>query len=427
MADPDERLTVLGPHVHDGVRLSEAAAAAGVPERTARRWLAAYEADGAAGLVRSARADRGEHRIPGEMRALIEGMALRRPPPRAAEVHRAVVAVAAEKGWPEPSYPVVRRIIAALDRGLVTMAHHGPEAYRNDFELVLRRESAHPNDLWQADHTELDVMVLDETGKPARPWLTVILDDHSRAVAGYTVFLGDPTALQTALALRQAVWRKTDPGWTVCGLPAALYSDHGADFTSTHLAQVCADVKVQLIHSTPGVPRGRGKIERLFGTITTELLPTLPGHIPPKNHGKPVSPPALTLSQLDAAVGRYMGHLPPAGAPRDRANPGDPLGRGWVAAQDARLAGSARPAAADGCDTTQGAARRDPLPRTAVLLPDVGRVRRRRGHRPVRPTRPGRDPRVSPWRVPVSGCVTRDRRGQHLPQRPPGRTESAAA
>ena len=48
----------------------------------------------------------------------------------------------------------------------------------------MRRESVHPNDVWQADHTELDIMVLDET---ARPWLTVILDDHSRAVAGYTV------------------------------------------------------------------------------------------------------------------------------------------------------------------------------------------------------------------------------------------------
>ena len=71
--------------------MSEAAAAAGVPERTARRWLAAYEADGAAGLVRSARADRGEHRIPGEMRTLIEGMALRRPPPRAAEVHLSLI------------------------------------------------------------------------------------------------------------------------------------------------------------------------------------------------------------------------------------------------------------------------------------------------------------------------------------------------
>src|SRR6478609_9615727 len=112
--------------------------------------------------------------------------------------------------------------------------------------------------------------------------------------------------MQTALALRQAVWRKADPAWQVCGLPAVLYSDHGGDFTSDHIAQVCADVKVQLVHSTQGRPRGRGKVERLFGTITTELLPALPGHIPPGNHGKPVTEPALTVSQLDAAVGRYI-------------------------------------------------------------------------------------------------------------------------
>ena len=64
-------------------------------------------------------------------------------------------------------------------------------------------------------------------------------------------------ALQTALALPQAIWRKTDPAWPVCGLPAALYSDHGSDFISDHMAQVCADVKVQLIHGTPETPRTR--------------------------------------------------------------------------------------------------------------------------------------------------------------------------
>ncbi|GAA4488109.1 hypothetical protein GCM10023094_47350 [Rhodococcus olei] len=48
-----------------------------------------------------------------------------------------------------------------------------------------------------------------------------------------------------------------------------LYSDRGADFTSTHLDQGCADTRIELVHSTPGVPQGRGKIERLFGTITT--------------------------------------------------------------------------------------------------------------------------------------------------------------
>ncbi len=83
------------------------------------------------------------------MRTLIEGLALRRPPPQMAEVHRAVVKIAGEKGWPTPSYWVVRRIIGGLDRGLVSLARHGPKGYGNEFELVLRRESAHPNDLWQ--------------------------------------------------------------------------------------------------------------------------------------------------------------------------------------------------------------------------------------------------------------------------------------
>ena len=294
------------PSIKPGTVQPAVARQAGVPLRTARRWVAGYRAGGADGLTRATRTDRNTRRIPSQVVEVVEGLALRRPPPRIAEVHRAVEVFAAAQGWPTPSYQSVRRIIQGLDRGLLAMAHHDPDVYRDEFELVMRRESAHPNDVWQADHTELDIMVLDETGRPARPWLTVILDDHSRAVPGYTAFLGDPTTAQTSLALRQAIWRKPDPGWAVCGIPAVLYSDHGADFTSSHLTRVCADLKVQLIHSAPGRPRGRGKVERLFGTITTELLPTLPGYIPPRNHGRPVTAPALTLSELDAAVGRYI-------------------------------------------------------------------------------------------------------------------------
>lgn len=61
-----------------------------------------------------------------------------------------------------------------------------------------------------ADHTELDLLVLDHAGAAARPWLTVVLDDCSRAVAGYSVFLGAPSALNLSLALRQAIWHKSD-------------------------------------------------------------------------------------------------------------------------------------------------------------------------------------------------------------------------
>ncbi len=151
-----------------------------------------------------------------------------------------------------------------------------------------------------------DIEIVDAAGARARPWLTVVLDDYSRAIAGYTVFTGAPTALQTALALHQAVQRKKHPAWPVMGLPDLLYSDHGADFTSTHLERVCLDTHIRLIHSLPGVPQGRGKIERLYRTITDELLPHLPGFIPHGTRGAPVTAPTMTLEQLDAALEQFI-------------------------------------------------------------------------------------------------------------------------
>lgn len=306
MTSPPQRMAVLDPFLEGSVPLARAAAAAGVPERTARRWLAEYRAEGPRSLTRSARSDRGKRRTAADVVALVEGLALGADPPSMAQIHRQAVQLADERGVARPSYSTVRRLVAALDPGLLCLAHDGPVAYRDRFELALRRESARPNQLWQADHTELDIMIVDPAGRPARPWLSVILDDHSRAVPGYTPFLGDPSALQTALALHQAIWRKADPAWPLCGLPDTLYSDHGSDFTSLHLEQVCHDTGIELVHSQAGRPQGRGKVERFFGTVTEELLPTLPGWIPHGRHGKPVTKPALTLAQLDVAIGAFI-------------------------------------------------------------------------------------------------------------------------
>jgi putative transposase len=79
--------------------------------------------------------------------------------------------------------------------------------------------------------------------------------DRGRPFPGhrrYAVNLGAPSALQTALALRQAIWRKADPAWHVCGIPSAFYTDHGSDFTSRHLEQVAADLGMRLVFSLPG-------------------------------------------------------------------------------------------------------------------------------------------------------------------------------
>ena len=185
---------------------------------------------------------------------------------------------------------------------MVTLAHEGAAAFRDRYELIHRHRATSPNAVWQADHTLLDVLILDEAGNPARPWLTTVMDDHSRAIAGYMVFLGAPSALNTCLALRQAIWRKPDPTWPVCGVPDVLYVDHGSDFTSQHLDQVAASLHFQIVYSAVARPQGRGKIERLFGTFNTELLPELPGHVV---EGKPAKPPKLSLAQLDREVAAF--------------------------------------------------------------------------------------------------------------------------
>ena len=104
--------------------------------------------------------------------------------------------------------------------------------------------------------------------------------------------------------MRQAIWRKEDPRWHLCGIPQTLYTDNGSDFTSHHLQQVGADLKIRLIHSLPGQPRGRGCVERLFQTCNQMLLSTLPGYT---QEGKVVlGQPSLTLTELEGRFREFL-------------------------------------------------------------------------------------------------------------------------
>jgi putative transposase len=84
--------------------------------------------------------------------------------------------------------------------------------------------------------------------------------------------------LRTSLALRQGIWRKSDPHWQICGIPDVLYTDSGSDFRSKHLEQVAADLKIRLVFSTPGKPQDRGRIERFFRTVNEMFLCDLDGY-----------------------------------------------------------------------------------------------------------------------------------------------------
>ncbi|MFX6225929.1 integrase core domain-containing protein, partial [Acinetobacter baumannii] len=69
------------------------------------------------------------------------------------------------------------------------------------------------------------------------------------------------------------------------------------------LERTAIELRIRIIHSIVGRPQGRGKIERFFRTINTELLATLPGHLGP---GSRSPPPGLDLAALDQAIGTFV-------------------------------------------------------------------------------------------------------------------------
>lgn len=230
-----DRFHLLQPHLENDRPLKAVAAAAGIPFRTAQRWVSLDRQFGLAALARRKRTDTGKHReISAELKEAIEGLALQKPPLPIATICRQARRLAQDLGEESPSCWLVYRIVTALPADLLTLAHEGTEAYSNAFELVHRRAANASSAIRQADHTPLDILLIRPDGELAKPWLTTVIGDYSRAVAGYFLSFEDPSALHTSLALRQAIWRKEDSRWVVCGIPDLLYTDKGSDFTSQH-------------------------------------------------------------------------------------------------------------------------------------------------------------------------------------------------
>jgi putative transposase len=93
--------------------------------------------------------------------------------------------------------------------------------------------------------------------------LCAFIDDHTRLLTGYRWARREDTvrleaALHTGLASR--------------GIPDSIYLDNGSAMIDKQLQRACAVLGIRLVHSRPGQPAGRGKIERFFRTVREQFL-----------------------------------------------------------------------------------------------------------------------------------------------------------
>jgi transposase InsO family protein/transposase-like protein len=314
---PKGRRTMVVRVVEQGWSLAEAAAAAGVSDRTCSKWVKRYRSDGEAGLLdRSSAPASIPHRTPEDRVEVI--VALRRLRMTGAEIAfclgmalSTVSAVLLRVGLgklsrlepPEPPNRYERRQAGELlhvdikKLGVITGTGHRITGRRDSQNANRRARRRGAPKGWEFVH--------------------VCVDDATRLA--YVEVLSDERATTAVSFLRRAVAFYTAHGITV----QRVMSDNGACYRSTIHAFACRTMGLRHLRTRPYRPRTNGKAERFIRTLlagwaygaiygsSRERTQALDGWLWTYNHRRPHGalshkPPIARLNELNNVTGFYI-------------------------------------------------------------------------------------------------------------------------
>ncbi len=213
-----------------------------VSRATLDRWIRAWRDGGFHALVPDPRVG-----VPTTPEHILDvAVALKHEEPRRTAAH--ITEVLATQGWSVHPRTVQRHFARlGLNR------RPSPAGRR----VWSRFEKERPNELWTGDAMHGRFLI-----RNRKPVLFAFIDDHSRLVPGWRWGLVEDTVRLEA-AFRRGLESR--------GVPEGVYVDNGSPFVSRQLERACASLRIRLIHSTPGEPAGRGKIERFFRTVRDQF------------------------------------------------------------------------------------------------------------------------------------------------------------
>lgn len=281
-----ERIAVMG--------LMPAASAAGISERTARKWLKRFAEQGLAGLYdRSSRPQTTRTTCDAALCRRIEQLRRSRMPMRS--IARIV----------GRSVSTISRLLARL--GLSSLKALEPA------NLAVRYERQRPGELLHMDTKKLGRIVVtghratgdprDHTRGAGWEFAHVAIDDHSRV--GFVQMHADERKGSAVEFLKASVAHYAALGVKI----ERLITDNGAAYRSRLFAQTCQAMGIKHSFTKPYRPQTNGKAERFIQTCLREWA-----------YGRVWSNSAERTAGLPAFLSYYnarrphsaLGHKPPA-------------------------------------------------------------------------------------------------------------------
>lgn len=225
-----------------------------VTEGCIRRWLNLYKKYGKEGLSPETRNDRGKSRIIGdaEQTALIHLL----------ETKPELTAVAAAKILQAKGIITNEISSSSLSRFIKSTGLSYRERNQNkEAEKSLKFDFFSPLECVQVD-VMYGPLIPDEKGKARKALLMAFLDDATRRIV-YSRFSFSEKSILFEDGIKHILKSH--------GMLGRLYTDNGSSFVSNQTKRILDILGITLSHSRPGIPKGRGKVERFFRTVRDQF------------------------------------------------------------------------------------------------------------------------------------------------------------
>lgn len=258
-----ERIQLISPLLAEGLdaakvkQLKQAICeSAGISERTVRRYLAAYRANGFIGLRPKSKGKERTEAIPSHL--LDQAVLLRREVPG-----RSVAQIIQILEWEGLAKPGEIKRSTLQDK----LAQRGFSSrhmrmYSNTGVAARRFQHKERNRLWQADIKYGPYLPIGEGGTPKQVYLVAFIDDATRYVLHAAFY---PTLDQAIVedCFRYAI--------QLNGIPESVYFDNGKQFRTKNMSRICAKLGIRLRYAKPYAAESKGKIER-FNRVVDSFL-----------------------------------------------------------------------------------------------------------------------------------------------------------
>ncbi|GGF86222.1 putative transposase [Mameliella alba] len=319
--------------------------------RTLRRWMSAYEKDGLAALYDNV-SQRGNYgrKLSEEQRFFMYSKLpgylteLKKTPANIVKDVRNAFTAENEKRKGEgrtdllecPSRVTILAAIHHLAPFRVKLAREGVDAAMRAFSPVGEGiDVERPLQRVEMDEQKIDLISLMEDsgllqmmtddekaqlgldGKSGRWWMTVLLDVRTRCMLGM-ILSRTPSSKSGLRALEMAMRDKgawasavdAHDAWAEHGLMGTLVTDCGKQFVGHDFRRRVCDLGITLIHCPGARPWLKPYVERVFRTISSQLMPRLSGctfgSILRKGDSDPEKKAALSVDDVCTALVRWI-------------------------------------------------------------------------------------------------------------------------